>query len=123
MNVFFIFGKENKIVTPELTGTILEGVTRSSLIQLAKDRGMTVEERAITLNEWREGVANGDITEIFACGTAAVVAPIGKLKAEDFEIPAPTEHFGEISKSLREELVGIQLGTVEDRHGWMTRLI
>ena len=76
-------------------------MTRSSLIQLAKDRGMTVEERAITLNEWREGVANGDITEIFACGTAAVVAPIGKLKAEDFEIPAPTEHFGEISKSLR----------------------
>ena len=64
MNVFFIFGKENKIVTPELTGTILEGVTRSSLIQLAKDRGMTVEERAITLTEWREGVANGDITEI-----------------------------------------------------------
>ena len=52
-----------------------------------------------------------------------MVAPIGKLKAEDFEIPAPTEHFGEISKSLREELVGIQLGTVEDRHGWMTRLI
>ena len=123
MNVFFVFGKENKIVTPELTGTILEGVTRSSLIQLAKDRGMTVEERAITLTEWREGVANGDITEIFACGTAAVVATIGKLKAEDFEIPAPTEHFGEISKSLREELVGIQLGTVEDRHGWMTCLI
>ncbi|WP_369124800.1 aminotransferase class IV, partial [Pseudomonas sp. RTI1] len=75
-----------------MTGTILEGVTRSSLIQLAKDRGMAVEERAITLTEWREGVANGDITEIFACGTAAVVAPIGKLKAEDFEIPAPTEH-------------------------------
>ncbi|EID50561.1 branched-chain amino acid aminotransferase [Rothia aeria] len=123
MNVFFIYGKENKLVTPELTGTILEGVTRSSILQLAKDRGITVEERPITLNEWRDGVASGDITEVCACGTAAVIAPIGKLKAADFEIPAASEGFGEISKSLREELVGIQTGTVEDRHGWMTRLV
>ena len=122
MNVFFVFGKQNKIVTPELTGTILEGVTRSSLIQLAKDRGMEVEEGKFTLSEWRDGVANGDITEIFACGTAAVVAPIGKLKAADFEIPAASVGFGEISKSLREELVGIQTGAVEDRHGWMVKL-
>lgn len=123
MNVFFIFGAENKVVTPELTGTILEGVTRTSLLQLAKDRGMTVEERQITLNEWREGVASGAITEVFACGTAAVVAPIGKLKAADFEIPAASEGFGEISRSLREELVGIQTGQVPDRHGWLTRLV
>ena len=123
MNVFFIYGKENKLVTPELTGTILEGVTRSSILQLAKDRGMTVEERPITLSEWRDGVASGDITEVCACGTAAVIAPIGKLKAADFEIPAASEGFGEISKSLREELVGIQTGTVEDRHGWLTRLV
>ena len=84
---------------------------------------MTVEERPITLSEWRDGVASGDITEVCACGTAAVIAPIGKLKATDFEIPAASEGFGEISKSLRGELVGIQTGTVEDRHGWMTRLV
>ena len=109
MNVFFIFGKENKIVTPELTGTILEGVTRSSLIQLAKDRGMTVEERAITLTEWREGVANGDITEIFACGTAAVVAPIGKAQGRRLRNPGTHRALRRNLQSLREELVGIQL--------------
>ncbi|GGH58920.1 branched-chain amino acid aminotransferase [Rothia aerolata] len=123
MNVFYVFGKENKVVTPELTGTILEGVTRKSLLQLAEDRGMTVEERKFTLTEWREGVANGDITEVFACGTAAVVSPVGKLKAADFEIPSATgEEPGEISMALREELVGIQTGKIEDRHGWLTRL-
>lgn len=123
MNVFFVFGKENKIVTPELTGTILSGITRKSLLQLAKDRGLTVEERKFTLAEWKDAAASGDLTEVAACGTAAVVAPFGTLKAEDFEIPAVSEGFGEISKSLRDELVGIQTGVVEDPHGWLTKLV
>lgn len=124
MNVFFIFGKQSKIVTPELTGTILEGVTRDSILQLAKDRGMTVEERKFTLQEWKDGVASGELTEVFACGTAAVIAPIGKLKAEDFTIenPAGDGVVGEISMAIRDELVGIQTGKVEDRHGWLTRI-
>jgi len=121
MNVFFVT-KDNKLVTPALTGTILEGVTRSSVIQLAKDRGITVEERKITLDEWRDGVASGDITEVFACGTAAVITPIGLLKNGDELIGDENAPAGEVTMSIREELLGIQLGTVEDRHGWLERL-
>lgn len=124
MNVFFVFGGENKIVTPELTGTILEGVTRDSILQIARDRGMTVEERKITLAEWQEGVASGAITEVFACGTAAVIQPIGNLKGEGLLVPNPAGEGvnGEVTMAIREELVGIQTGKVADRHGWLTRI-
>ncbi|MGP9527849.1 branched-chain amino acid aminotransferase [Glutamicibacter sp. AOP5-A2-18] len=121
MNVFFVT-KENKLVTPALTGTILEGVTRSSVIQLAKDRGMEVEERKITLDEWRDGIASGEISEVFACGTAAVITPIGVLKNGDELIGNESAPAGEVTMSIREELLGIQLGTVEDRHGWLEKL-
>ncbi|WP_417366240.1 branched-chain amino acid aminotransferase [Glutamicibacter arilaitensis] len=121
MNVFFVT-KDNKVVTPALTGTILEGVTRSSVIQLAKDRGMVVEERKITLDEWREGIASGEIAEVFACGTAAVITPIGLLKNGEELIGDENAAAGEVTMSIREELLGIQLGTVEDRHGWLERL-
>lgn len=123
MNVLFVFGKEHKVVTPALTGTILDGITRKSLLQLARDRGLTVEERKFTLDEWKQSLEDGSLTEVAACGTAAVVAPFGKLIAEDFELPPASEGFGEISQSLREELVGIQTGKVEDRHGWLTKLV
>lgn len=123
MNAFFVFGKENKIVTPELTGTILEGITRRSLLQLAQDRGMTVEERKFTLDEWKHSLEDGSLTEVAACGTAAVVAPFGKLIAEDFELPAAFDGFGEVSQSLRDELVGIQTGTVQDPHHWLAKLV
>ncbi|MGP5341433.1 branched-chain amino acid aminotransferase [Glutamicibacter arilaitensis] len=121
MNVFFV-RNDNKLVTPALTGTILEGVTRSSVIQLAKDRGMVVEERKITLDEWREGIASGEIAEVFACGTAAVITPIGLLKNGKELIGDENAAAGEMTMSIREELLGIQLGTVEDRHGWLERL-
>lgn len=121
MNVFFVTN-DNKLVTPALTGTILEGVTRSSVIQLAKDRGMVVEERKITLDEWREGIASGEIAEVFACGTAAVITPIGLLKNGEELIGDENAAAGEVTMSIREELLGIQLGTVEDRHGWLERL-
>ena len=78
MNVFFVHA-DGRLVTPALTGTILEGVTRSSILQLGRDMGLTVEERRVTLAEWAEGVRSGEITEVFACGTAAVVTPIGRL--------------------------------------------
>ncbi|WP_285725158.1 branched-chain amino acid aminotransferase [Psychromicrobium xiongbiense] len=121
MNVFFVF-KDGTLVTPELSGSILEGVTRSSVLQLGRDRGMNVVERKITLDEWREGIASGEITEVFACGTAAVITPIGEIKDEQESIGDPTAPAGEVSVSLREELLGIQTGTVEDRHGWLHRL-
>jgi branched-chain amino acid aminotransferase len=74
MNVFLVL-KDGTLVTPELTGSILEGVTRKSIIQLARDRGHQVQERKITIDEWRDGIASGQVAEAFACGTAAVVTP------------------------------------------------
>ncbi|MGO4106008.1 branched-chain amino acid aminotransferase [Leifsonia sp. YAF41] len=121
MNIFFVHGTD-RLVTPRLTGTILEGVTRASIIQLAEDRGMTVEERDVSIEEWRDGVASGSITEVFACGTAAVVTPISQLKAADFTIGDADAAAGEITMALREELTDIQHGRRPDRHGWLTRL-
>ncbi|MGM0929205.1 MAG: branched-chain amino acid aminotransferase [Actinomycetota bacterium] len=121
MNVFFVF-KDGSLVTPELNGHILHGVTRSSVIELAKDRGLDVQERKITIDEWREGVAAGDITEAFACGTAAVITPIGELKADGWSIASPSAGSGEVAMSIRQELLGIQTGAVEDSRGWLTRL-
>ncbi len=121
MNVFFVF-KDGSMATPALSGTILEGVTRDSVLALARKRGLTVEERKITLDEWRDGVASGDITEVFACGTAAVITPIGELKDGDSVIGAPEAKAGDVTMSIREELLGIQTGAVEDANGWLTRL-
>jgi branched-chain amino acid aminotransferase len=121
MNVFFVYGTDT-LVTPRLTGAILEGVTRDSIIQLAKDRGLTVEERDVTLGEWQDGVASGAITEVFACGTAAVVTPISQLKGPNLSIGNPDAPAGEITMALRQELTDIQYGRLPDRHGWLTRL-
>ena len=99
--------------------SILEGITRDSILQLAEDRGHKVERRAISLEQWRADVASGDIVEVFACGTAAVVTPIGVLKARGFFDEQP---IGELALSLREELTDIQYGRREDKHGWLVRL-
>jgi branched-chain amino acid aminotransferase len=120
MNVVLVF-KDGTLVTPE-SDSILEGITRDSVLQLAKDRGHAVESRRVTLDEWREGAASGDIVGAFACGTAAVITPIGRLLADDFEIVHNGESASALALSLREELTGIQYGRVEDRHGWLTRL-
>lgn len=122
MNLMLVH-RDGKLITPALTGNILDGVTRRSLLQLAKDRGLGVEERAVTVSEWRDGVNDGSITEAFACGTAAVITPIGSLKGEsgtivDFGDNAP----GEVTMSLREELTGIQFGSVADPHQWVHRI-
>lgn len=121
MNLFLVRG--DTLVTPQLNGNILPGITRDSLISLAKARGLAVEEREVTVTEWREGRADGSITEAFACGTAAVITPILALKTAsgediDFGDAAP----GPLTMSLREELTGIQFGTVEDTHGWIDRI-
>ena len=121
MNVFFVM-KDGSLVTPALTGTILEGITRMSVIQVAKDMGREVTERKITLDEWRDGVASGDITEVFACGTAAVITPIGVLKDATEFIGSEDAKAGETTMAIREQLLGIQTGTAPDTHGWLTRL-
>ncbi|UYO98408.1 branched-chain amino acid aminotransferase [Microbacterium sp. M28] len=117
MNVVFVY-RDGTVVTPQ-SDSILEGITRDSILQLAEDRGHKVERRAVSLQEWRDGVASGDIVEVFACGTAAVVTPIGSLVTADFEDVQPQ---GELALSLREELTDIQYGRREDKHGWLVRL-
>ncbi|WP_127793764.1 branched-chain amino acid aminotransferase [Agromyces sp. LHK192] len=120
MNVVLV-RKDGTLLTPE-SDTILEGITRDSILRLAADRGHQIEQRPITITEWREGVASGDIVGAFACGTAAVVVPIGRLLAEDFEIVHHGAEAEELALSLRAELTDIQYGRAEDRHGWMVRL-
>lgn len=120
MNLFFVFN-DGRIVTPRLTDTILEGVTRNSMLQLARDEGLTPEERPISIDEWRDGVASGEISEVFACGTAAVVTPIGRLVSENGAVEHPVG--SEVAAKLRRRLLDIQYGRAEDVHGWMTRLV
>jgi branched-chain amino acid aminotransferase len=123
MNLFFVT-RDNKLVTPELTGSILEGVTRSSVLELAKELGLEPEERRVPIAEWQEGAASGDIREIFACGTAAVITPVGELRWEG----GSCDHrrgvdYGEVTRTIRERLLAIQYGRAEDTFGWMTRLV
>jgi branched-chain amino acid aminotransferase len=91
------------------------------VIHLLKDRGINVEERKVSLAEVASGLAAGEIVEVFACGTAAVITPIGEFKSRKGDYAVSTEP-GELTVSLRQELTGIQYGTVEDRHGWMYKL-
>jgi branched-chain amino acid aminotransferase len=120
MNVVLV-KKDGTLVTPH-SESILEGITRDSVLQLAEDRGHKIERRRVTLEEWREGVESGEITEMFACGTAAVITPIAMLKGEGVEIGSADAPAGELTMSLREELTDIQYGRGEDKHGWMMRL-
>ena len=120
MNVVLVY-KDGTLVTPE-SDSILEGITRDSILQLAEDRGLTVVRRRVSIDEWRDGVVSGDVTEMFACGTAAVVTPIALVKAEGFEIGSADAVAGELTMSLRQELTDIQYGRVADKHGWLTRL-
>jgi branched-chain amino acid aminotransferase len=123
MNMYFVFA-DGRVATPE-TGTILEGITRSAIIELAGKMGHQVEERRISIDEWRDGVASGEITEVFACGTAAVVTPVGRLLWDGGETPSATgdEQGGELTMRLRKELVDIQYGRAEDTFGWMHRVV
>lgn len=120
MNLFFVF-KDGSVVTPSLDGTILHGITRDSIITLLKDRGVNISERRVSLAEIRQASQSGELAEVFACGTAAVVTPVGLLKSREEEIRISDEP-GELTASIRAELTGIQYGLVEDRHGWMHKL-
>jgi len=126
MNLFFVLGN-GTIVTPELTGTILEGVTRSSILELAGDLGLKVDERRISIDEWREGAASGEITEVFACGTAAVVTPVGRLAWQGGEVAigdhAVNGGVGSVTGQIRHTLLDLQYGRTPDPRGWLTRLV
>jgi branched-chain amino acid aminotransferase len=119
MNMYFVFA-DGRIVTPEL-GTILEGITRSSIIELAGKMGHPVEERKISIDEWRDGLTSGEITEVFACGTAAVVTPVGALMWDGGRTPE-VSMAGEVTMKVRQALVDIQFGRADDTFGWMRRI-
>jgi branched-chain amino acid aminotransferase len=122
MNLFLVY-HDGRIVTPELSGSILEGVTRSSVLELAKDLGLTPEERRIPIQEWKDAAASGELAEVFACGTAAVVTPVGALRWEGGSVDHRGPGFtGDVALRIRDTLLDIQYGRSEDTHGWMTRL-
>lgn len=116
MNVFFKLGDE--IVTPELQGSILPGITRMSCIDLLKSWGCTVTERRISIDELYEAHRNGSLKEAFGSGTAAVISPIGELKWGDETMAINDGEIGEISQRLYDSLTGIQWGTAADEWGW-----
>jgi len=120
MNIYFVYA-DGRIVTPEL-GTILEGITRSSIIELAGKMGHQVEERRVSIDEWRDGLHSGEITEVFACGTAAVVTPVGSLKWNGGATPE-VSRAGEVTMKIRQALVDIQFGRADDTFGWMRRIV
>lgn len=122
MNLYFVTD-DGRLVTPEL-GTILEGVTRASILDLAKEMGLDVEERAVEISEWQEGARSGAIREVFACGTGAAVTPVGRLVWTDGEVTAPdTDNEDSVTMRLRRRLVDIQFGRAEDTYGWMRRVV
>jgi branched-chain amino acid aminotransferase len=124
MNLFFVLGSGGtaRLVTPELSGSLLPGITRDSLLQLAIDAGFSVEERKIDIDEWQKKAGVGEITEVFACGTAAVITPVAHVKHGDAEFTVADGKPGEVTMALRDTLTGIQRGTFADNHGWTTRL-
>lgn len=125
MNLGFIYrnGDHVKLVTPELSGSLLPGITRKSLLQVARDLGYEVEERKITTTEWEEDTKSGAMTEAFACGTAAVITPVGTVKSAHGTFEVNNNEVGEITMKLRETLTGIQQGNVEDQNGWLYPLV
>ena len=125
MNLYFIkgSGKDAKIMTPKLTGTLLPGITRDSILTLANDLGYKTEETMISIDDWRDGVKSGEITEIFACGTAAVVSAVGSAKSIHGTWQTGDGMPGAITNEIRAALLGIQHGTIEDKHGWNKRVI
>ncbi len=122
MNIFLVT-KDGRLVTPALSGSILEGVTRKSILEMAKELDLQPEERRIGIDEWREGAESGQITEAFACGTAAVVTPVHRLAWDGGEVTfGPSDDAGPVAGKIRQTLLDIQLGKADDAKGWLTRL-
>jgi len=121
MNVFFVFD-DGSMVTPPLGGTILPGITRASLLTLANDKGIKVREDRYSIDQWRADAGNGRLREAFACGTAAVVTPIGTVRSKDGEFKIGNGGPGTKTEELKATLVGIQRGRTADPHGWIHRV-
>jgi branched-chain amino acid aminotransferase len=121
MNVFFVFD-DGSLQTPPLTGTILPGVTRDSLIVLARDMGLKVREEPYGIDQWQADATSGRLREAFACGTAAVVTPIGAVKGRSGTFTIGDRQVGATTTRLKGALLDIQEGRAADKHGWVDRL-
>lgn len=120
MNVFFVIGDE--IVTPELQGSILPGITRKSTIELLKSWGLNVVERRLSIFEVEEAAKDGSLKEMFGTGTAAVISPVGELKYKDDVIIINNNEIGPISQKVYNNITGIQAGKIEDTFGWTVKV-
>ncbi|WP_055590997.1 branched-chain amino acid aminotransferase [Peterkaempfera griseoplana] len=121
MNLYFVYGEGDsaRIVTPELSGSLLPGITRDSLLRLASDLGHPTAEARISVDDWKSGNADGTLTEVFACGTAAVITPVGSVKSTRADWTVGAGEPGPVTMRLREALLAVQTGQAPDTHGWM----
>jgi branched-chain amino acid aminotransferase len=122
MNLYFVYGSGDsaRLVTPRLTGSLLPGITRDSLLTVAADLGMRADEGQISVEDWKAGCESGEITEVFACGTAAVITPVGEVKSRTNGSWAVADGgTGPVTSRLRQELLDIQTGEIPDRHNWL----
>jgi branched-chain amino acid aminotransferase len=118
MNIFFVFD-DGSIQTPPLTGTILPGITRHSILRLARDEGLTVREEPYAIDQWRADAASGRLVESFACGTAAVVTPIGRVAGPDYDFAIGSGATGQTTGRFLDRLTAIQRGRAADPHDWL----
>ncbi len=117
-----IFGYDGELVTPPLTGSILAGITRDAVFTLAREQGLRVVERQYSIDELRADAASGALREAFACGTAAVITPVGTVRSADFEVQYRRRAPGPVATALRQRLVDLQRGRVDDPYGWVHRV-
>jgi branched-chain amino acid aminotransferase len=121
MNIFFVFD-DGSMVTPPLTGTILPGITRDSILTLARDQGIAVREEPYSIEQWRADAESGRLTEAFACGTAAVVTPIGSVRGAEGGFTIGGQSSGPLTQRIRASLVAIQRGAAPDPYGWIEEI-
>ena len=121
MNLFFV-RSDGSVITPPLTGTILPGITRDSLIAMLREEGLDVREEPYSIDQWREEAESGLLLETMACGTAAVVTPVGTVASPEGEFQIGAGGIGQMTAKMRERLVGVQNGRIADTHGWMMRV-
>ncbi len=121
MNLYFAFN-DGSLITPPLTGTILPGITRDSIMQLAREEGLDVREERYSLEQWRDDAQSGKLVECFACGTAAVVTPVGRVEGRQVDFTIGTGGPGQLTGKLKARLVAIQRGEAPDTHGWVKKI-
>jgi branched-chain amino acid aminotransferase len=121
MNLFFLFD-DGSLLTPPADGTILEGITRDSVLTLARAQGLNVREERYAMDQWRADAEPGRLVEVFACGTAAVVTPVGTVKSTQGAFTIGAGGAGQMTQQIRTKLVDIQRGAVADTHGWVQRI-